>query len=189
MNPFKPSDRHLWEDDKMKNYYHDTYIEDGTDPSALRKTGYRNIEKRIKLKFSDVVLNFKIPKIRQGPVTRTHIVKYAGASYDFNPIHHDQEFASRSIAKGIIAHGMMIMGYLGKCATSYLGTAQFDKFSSRNVTMVRPGDVLILEGQVSEIIPSLNGNGGQVRLTLTATDELTGELRCKGEVLVTLAQG
>ena len=172
----------------MINYYHDTYIEDGTDLSALRKTGYRKVEKRTKLKFLDVVLNAEIPQIRQGPLTRTHIVKYAGASYDFNPIHHDQEFASRSIAKGIIAHGMMIMGYLGKCATAYLGTAQFDKFSTRNVTMVRPGDILILGGHVIEKIPNPDGTGGQVRLSLTAIDKATGELRCKGEVLVTLAQ-
>jgi len=170
----------------MKNYYHDTYIEDGTDPSALRKTGYHDVEKRAKLKFSDVVLGVDIPSIRQGPITRTQIVKYAGASYDFNPIHHDQEFASRSIAKGIIAHGMMIMGYLGKCATGYFGTAQFDKFSTRNVTMARPGDLLILAGHVEGKSPNLKGSGGQVHLTLTATDELTGELRCKGEVWVTL---
>jgi hypothetical protein len=54
--------------------------------------------------------------------------------------------------------------------------------------MARPGDILILGGHVSEKIPNPDGKGGQVRLTLTAIDEATGELRCKGEVLVTLEQ-
>jgi acyl dehydratase len=168
----------------MQNYYYDTYIEDGTVRQGLRETGYRQTVPRAPLRFSDVAEDAVLPVMEQGPVTRTQIAKYAGASYDFNPIHHDEEFARKSLAGGIIAHGMMIMGYLGKAATAYLGTAQFARFSSRNVTMTRPGDVLRIEGRVVE--KTREATGGTLRIAMKATDQATGELRCTGEITVHL---
>jgi acyl dehydratase len=168
----------------MKNYYHDAWIEDGFAPSGVRETGYRMPEKRNRRRFGDVVQGESLPVLEQGPVTRTHIVKYAGASFDFNPIHHDEEFAKRARSGGIIAHGMMIMGYLGKCATAYLGTAQFDRFTSRNLAITRPGDVMIIEGRVEEKRPGRNG--GTVRISLTAKNKANGQLLCTGEVTATL---
>ena len=169
----------------MHDYYHDRHIEDGFAEGGLRETGYRKPEKRSLRRFGDIREGEALPSLQQEPITRTHIVKYAGASFDFNPIHHDEEFAKRSRSGGIIAHGMMIMGYLGKCATQYLGTAQFDRFASRNVGISRPGDVLIIEGRVEEKRARADG-GGTVRIALTAKNKATGELVCTGEVLATL---
>jgi acyl dehydratase len=168
----------------MNNYYHDTWIEDGSSPAGLRETGFRKAIPRIRKRFTDIREGESLPMIEQGPITRTQIVKYAGASYDFNPIHHDEEFAKRGLAGGIIAHGMMIMGYLGKCAAAYLGTAQFDRFSSRNLAMTRPGDTLIIEGRVEE--KRMQGAGGTVRIALTAKNKATGQLLCTGEVVASL---
>ena len=35
----------------------------------------------------------EMPSSQFGPLTRSHIVRYAGAGGDFNPIHHDEQFA------------------------------------------------------------------------------------------------
>lgn len=168
----------------MQNYYYDTYIEDGTVREGLRETGYRRTVSHQLRRFSDIALGASLPVMEQGPITRTQIAKYAGASYDFNPIHHDEEFARRSLAGGIIAHGMMIMGYLGKSATAFLGTAQFARFRSRNVAMTRPGDTLLIEGRVVEKIPGTRG--GTLRIEMVARDKASGELRCTGEITVNL---
>jgi acyl dehydratase len=169
----------------MDNYYYDVALEDGTSPAGLRPVPYRETAPRPRRPFDDIAVGDSLPAIVQGPVTRTQIVKYAGASYDFNPIHHDEEFARRTLGGGIIAHGMMIMGYLGKCATAYLGTALFDKFTSRNLAMTRPGDVLIIEGRVEEKTATAGG-GGTLRISLTATHQATGVLMCTGEVVATI---
>ena len=168
----------------MKNYYYDTWIEDGTTHGGLREVGYRQTVSHGLKRFADVVEGTTLPVLEQGPITRTQIAKYAGASYDFNPIHHDEEFAKRSLAGGIIAHGMMIMGYLGKCATEYLGTGQFARFSSRNVAMTRPGDTLLVTGRVVKRTPG--SRGGTVQIQMTAHDKASGELRCTGEITVEL---
>jgi acyl dehydratase len=168
----------------MQNYYYDTWIEDGTTHGGLREVGYRQTLSRPIKRFSSLAIGDQLTMIEQGPITRTQIAKYAGASYDFNPIHHDEEFAKRSLAGGIIAHGMMIMGYLGKCATAYLGTAQFQRFSSRNVAMTRPGDTLLITGRI--VNKTLHGKGGTVDIEMTAHDKATQELRCTGKITVEL---
>lgn len=40
-----------------------------------------------------VAVGDEMPASEFGPLTRSHIVRYAGAGGDFNPIHHDEEFA------------------------------------------------------------------------------------------------
>jgi acyl dehydratase len=164
----------------MQNYYYDVMIEDGTSQAGLRPESYRQVEKRVVRRFADVKVGDSLPPLVQGPITRTQIVKYAGASYDFNPIHHDEEFARKALSGGIIAHGMMIMGYLGKCATAYLGTAQFARFSTRNVAMTRPGYTLLIEGRVEE--KKEDTEGGIVWIALTAKNQATGELLCAGSL-------
>jgi acyl dehydratase len=164
----------------MQNYYYDVMIEDGTSQAGLRPDNYRQVEKRVVRRFAEVRVGDSLPPVVQGPITRTQIAKYAGASYDFNPIHHDEEFAGRALSGGIIAHGMMIMGYLGKCAAAYLGTAQFSRFTSRNVAMTRPGYTLLIEGRVEE--KKEDAEGGIVRIAMTARNQATGELLCTGSV-------
>lgn len=55
------------------------------------------------------------------PVSRLDLIKYAGASGDFNPIHTIDEAAEKAGLPGIIAHGMWTMGNLGKLFTPYVG--------------------------------------------------------------------
>ncbi len=48
------------------------------------------------------------------PVERIQLVKYAGASGDFNRIHYDEPFAKAGGFPSVIAHGMLSMGFFGQ---------------------------------------------------------------------------
>jgi acyl dehydratase len=164
-------------------YYNDTWTEDGAAAIGYRRAGLVSVGRTAPRRFSEVIPGAALPGFERGPVTRTHIVKYAGASWDFNPIHHDEPFAKRARSGGIIAHGMMVLGYLGSLATAYLGTAAIDKFSGRLLEVTRPGDTLRIEGRVERATPS--GAGGVVVLSLTAT-KLSGAVVAAGTVTATL---
>ena len=167
----------------MKEYYYDTWLEDGTSPIGYRHAGWLKPERSVRRKFNEVQPGAALPAFEQGPVTRTDIVKYAGASWDFNPVHHDETFAKKARSGSIIAHGMMMYAYLGRLATAYLGTAEFDRFSARFVDVTRAGDTLRIEGRVEKVVP--HARGGEVVLSLQASKQ-SGELVATGQVTATL---
>ncbi|WP_024876373.1 MaoC family dehydratase [Saccharomonospora piscinae] len=54
-------------------------------------------------------------------VTREQLVRYAGASLDFNPIHWNERFAHEVGLPGVIAHGMLTMALGSRLVTDWLG--------------------------------------------------------------------
>ena len=54
-------------------------------------------------------------------VTRADLVRYAGASGDFNPIHRSDRIATGVGLPGVIAHGMFTMALAGRAVTSWTG--------------------------------------------------------------------
>ncbi len=54
-------------------------------------------------------------------LTRTDLVRYAGASGDLNPIHHSDFFAARVGLPGVIAHGLLTMGTALRVVTAWAG--------------------------------------------------------------------
>jgi acyl dehydratase len=75
------------------------------------------------------------------PVTTMQLVKYAGASDDYNRIHYDQQFALDAGLGGVIAHGMLTMGFMASAAASRIGPrGRVQKISARFTAPVRPGD-------------------------------------------------
>jgi 3-hydroxybutyryl-CoA dehydratase len=85
---------------------------------------------------------------RFGPVTATDIVRFAGAGGDFNPLHHDPEFAARAGFPTVIAMGQMHAGILAGWLTDQCGVENLLEFAVRFVAPVRLGDVLHLTGSV-----------------------------------------
>lgn len=55
--------------------------------------------------------------------TRDSLVRYAGASGDFNPIHYRDDFARSVGLDGVLAHGMLTMGAAASPVVEWLGTA------------------------------------------------------------------
>jgi acyl dehydratase len=101
-----------------------------------------------------------------GPITRTDIVRYAGASGDFNPIHHDDDYATAAGFPGVFSVGMLQAGLLATFATEWLGAENIRRFAVRFKEMVWPGDTCTCSGQVTAVSP---GDGGQSLVTVALT--------------------
>jgi acyl dehydratase len=97
-----------------------------------------------------------------GPVTRTDIVRYAGASGDFNPIHHDQRFAEDAGFDTVFSMGMFQAGLLARFATDWLGATHIRRFTVRFREQVWPGDTLTFTGSVTAVEPV----AGETRVTV-----------------------
>ncbi len=76
------------------------------------------------------------------PVTRLQLIKYAGASGDFNPIHTVDEAAGKAGLKGVIAHGMLTLARMGLLFSPHLEYGYVKDFRARFSRMVYVGDVL-----------------------------------------------
>jgi acyl dehydratase len=92
---------------------------------------------------------------RIGPITQTHIVRFAGAGGDFNPLHHDPQFAAAAGFRSVIAMGQMQAGMLAGFVTDWLGVEHLREFEARFVAPVLLGDVLELSAEVVSIDGSL----------------------------------
>jgi acyl dehydratase len=106
-------------------------------------------------------------------VTRTDLVRYAGASGDFNPIHWNEAFATGVGLPGVIAHGMFTMGAAVQLVTDWAGDpAAVVDFQTRFTKPVpvddttgtpEPGAVI----EVSGAIGALDAGAGTARVDLT----------------------
>jgi acyl dehydratase len=100
--------------------------------------------------FEDVQVGEEIPKLVKEPVTHLQLVRYAGASGDFNPLHTDPEVGAMIGTGGIIAHGMLIMGFVGQMLSDYVGPEALRKFGVRFKGMTHLNDVITCTGVITE---------------------------------------
>jgi acyl dehydratase len=83
-------------------------------------------------------------------IEKVQLVRYAGASGDFNMIHTDDEIARKVGLPSRIAHGMLSMGFLAQYAGQLVGTNGFvSRLKVRFSGMVFPGDVLTCRAKVT----------------------------------------
>src|ERR671931_2483060 len=73
-------------------------------------------------------------------LTRTDLVMYAGASGDFNPMHHDEVKAKEAGLPSVFGHGMFSMGFLGKALTDYVGVGSLTSYKVRFAKQTWPGE-------------------------------------------------
>jgi acyl dehydratase len=107
-----------------------------------------------------------------GPLTRTDFVRYQGASGDFNPIHHDEEFAQAAGYPTVFSVGMLQAGILATYATDWLGADNVRKFGLQFREQVWPGDTLTCTGSVTERFEA--GDGGERTIDLELIVERVG---------------
>lgn len=108
----------------------------------------------------------RAPERTVGPITRTHIVRFAGAGGDFNPMHHDEEFARSAGMDGVFAMGQMQAGMLAAYLADWVGREHVRSYAVRFKSQVWPGDELSFAGVVTELIGS--PESPVARLDLTA---------------------
>lgn len=101
-------------------------------------------------RITEVEIGDALPTVELQKVSRLDLIRYAGASGDFNPIHTIDEEAENAGLPGIIAHGMWTMGNLAKLFTPYLGEGFIENYSIRFKGMVFVGDVISLTANLKE---------------------------------------
>jgi len=109
--------------------------------------------------FEDVNIGDVIPPLVKDPVEKVQLVRYAGASGDFNPLHTDPDVGKAVGIGGTIAHGMLIMGFVGQAVTNWIPKKYLRKFGVRFAGMTRPGDVVTITGRVTEKFERGNEKG------------------------------
>ncbi|MEN9342948.1 MAG: hypothetical protein RIR24_535 [Actinomycetota bacterium] len=89
-------------------------------------------------------------------LTRDSLVRYAGASGDFNPIHYRDDFAKSVGLDGVLAHGMLTMGIAAQIAIDWIGDP--GRIVDYGVRFTKPvfvdavdGAVLVVSAKIGEI--------------------------------------
>src|SRR6266487_3914460 len=103
-----------------------------------------------KLYYEDVQVGDVIPKLVKPGLSYMHLVRYAGASGDFNPLHTDPKFGEMAGTDGIISHGMLIMGFVGQMLSDYAGPLALRKFDVRFKGTTRLDHVITCTGHITE---------------------------------------
>jgi acyl dehydratase len=103
-------------------------------------------------------------------VTRADLVRYAGASGDFNPIHWNERVATEVGLPGVIAHGMLTMGLAARAVSAWAGdpgaVVEYVVRFSRPVVV--PDDGVGAEVTVRGRVAGLDGTRARVDLTVTS---------------------
>ena len=99
-------------------------------------------------------------------IDRSSLVRYAGASLDFNPIHWSESAAAAAGLPDIISHGMLIMSLAGRLLTDWTrDPATVVDFSSRFSSMVLVPDQRSVECIISgAVVEKMDGNRVAVEL-------------------------
>ncbi len=106
------------------------------------------------------------------PVTRASLVRYAGASGDFNPIHWNERFAREVGLPNVIAHGMFTMAEAVRVVTDWLGDP--GRLEAYSVRFTRPvpvpdddaGATVEVSAKVTELLDE-----GRAKIMITATHD------------------
>jgi len=110
-------------------------------------------------------------------LTRTDLVMYAGASGDFNPMHHDEIAAQASGLPSVFGHGMFTAGLLATALTNYVGVGNLASYRVRFTKQTWPGEVLT----TSVVVREKRANNELV-LDCSVTNE-NGEAKIQGEAV------
>ena len=117
-------------------------------------------------------------------LTRTDLVMYAGASGDFNPMHHDEVKAQAAGLPSVFGHGMFSAGLLAKAVTDFVGIGNLRSYRVRFVKQTWPGEVLTSAVVVKAKRTEDGVNLVDLECTLVNQD---GEQKVAGEAVAELA--
>ena len=111
-------------------------------------------------------------------LARSDLVRYAGASGDFNPIHWNERFARSVGLPDVIAHGMLTMGIAGRLLTEWAGAGAVLDFGVRfTKPVVVPDDDHGAPVRVAGVVREVRADG-TVAVDLTVT---SGEVKVLGQ--------
>jgi acyl dehydratase len=113
---------------------------------------------RVSVGYDQVEVGSVLPEQRF-PVQRVDLVRYAGASNDFNPIHWNERFATSVGLPDVIAHGMLTMAMAVRVVTDWVGD---------------PGAVVDYGVRFSKPVVVPDDGGAELRVGGTVVGKLAG---------------
>ena len=102
------------------------------------------------ISINDLSVGDELPRHAFDPITKVQLVRYAGASGDFNPLHTDDSVAQAAGLSGVIAQGPLVMGFIGQAIAKWFPVRSLKKFGVRFKGMTFPGDVITVKATVVE---------------------------------------
>ena len=110
---------------------------------------------------------------REFKITRDSLVRYAGASGDFNPIHYRDDFAQKVGLPGVLAHGMLTMGLAVQVVVDFVGGSVniLDyqvRFTKPVLVDAKDGATVTVSAKVAEIAE--DGKSARIDLTAVAAE-------------------
>ena len=135
-----------------------------------------------KLRYDDVNVGDQAPALDH-KLSRTDLVMYAGASGDFNPMHHDEVAAQAAGLPSVFGHGMFTAGLLATAVTNYVGIGNLSSYRVRFTKQTWPGETLSTTISVSEKRPN-----NEIVLECAVVNE-NGEAKIQGEAVAVLPAG
>ena len=119
-------------------------------------------------------------------LTREHLVRYAGASGDFNPIHYRDDVAKEVGLDGVLAHGMLTMGHAMSPVLSWLGADGY--VASYQVRFTKPVYVPLDTPVALHSVATLTDvDAASGRATLSLRVTLEGGHTVLGKALIVVA--
>jgi acyl dehydratase len=123
------------------------------------------------ISYDDVEVGTELPA-GTFPVSRATLVRYAGASGDFNPIHWNEKFAKEVGLEDVIAHGMFTMASAIRVVTDWTGdpgaVAEYGVRFTRPVVVPNDEAGAVIE-VAAKVAAKLSDEDRTVRVDLTAT--------------------
>src|SRR5215218_3680426 len=133
--------------------------------------------------FEDLSVGDEAPPLVVENISRTHFVRYAGASGDFNPMHHDDTIATSVGNPSVFGLGMLTAGLMVRVLTDWFGPTALRRFQMRFSKQVWPGETLTCTATVTGLRDEGDEGGeglvdvecqvvnadGEVKLTGSAT--------------------
>lgn len=134
------------------------------------------------VQFEQLVEGKQLPAHTKEKVTKVQLVKYAGASGDFNPLHTDDAFAQKIGLPGVIAHGMLVMGFLGEYINQLAGdVAEVKDFKMRFGAMTVPNDIITCQGVIKKLYEE---DGKRIAVFDLFAEKAPGQIVGSGEAVL-----
>ncbi len=123
--------------------------------------------------YAEVEVGTPLPE-QDFPVQRVDLIRYAGASGDFNIIHWNERIATAVGLPNVIAHGMFTMAEAGRVVTDWVGD---------------PGAVLELTVRFSRPVPVPDDDNGAVLHVSGTVEEKLPDNRVVVGLTATIGEG
>lgn len=130
-----------------------------------------------------IAVGDRLPTHVQGPISRTTLALFAGASNDHVPLHIDSDYAKAAGMDDVFGHGMLSMAYLAQLLTRWRPQSQLLRWNVRFTAITPLHAKVCADGEVTEIFEADGRRLARIALR-TTTD--TGVLTLEGEAVVAI---